>query len=221
MSVVFQRITHLDFRVYRVKDPAAFFAGLKDPHMLGSPEYDVAQEPTLIERIAMWKARWRASITDFFRQQVTWDYRQSRRAEAAAGGHRPTAHGEVHAVRAAAAAEPRPGGGHVARSAAQHAVGRLAAHPARVEGPRRLRRRGGQRPPARVHHRRARPASAWSRRPLRARCCCSPSTATSGEPKADCATTVIANQQTLATGKTGRAGRLRRRMSRRTRRRRT
>ena len=83
VQVVFQRVTHLDFRVYRVKDTTAFFAGLKDAHMLGSPEYDVAQEPTLIERIAMWKAGWRATITDFFRQQVSWDYRQSRRAEAA------------------------------------------------------------------------------------------------------------------------------------------
>ena len=80
---MFQRVTHLDFRVYRVKDTTAFFAGLKDAHMLGSPEHEVAQEPTPIERIAMWKAGWRATITDFFRQQVSWDYRQSRRAEAA------------------------------------------------------------------------------------------------------------------------------------------
>ena len=51
--------------------------------MLGSPEYEVAQEPTLIERIASWKAGWRSTVTDFFRQQVTWEYRQARRAESA------------------------------------------------------------------------------------------------------------------------------------------
>jgi hypothetical protein len=83
IDVVFQRVTHLDFRVYRVRDTAAFFAGLREAHYLGSPEYDVAKEPTPIERIAAWKARWRAWITDFFRKQVTWEYREARRAKAA------------------------------------------------------------------------------------------------------------------------------------------
>jgi uncharacterized protein YfaS (alpha-2-macroglobulin family) len=83
VEVVFQRLSHLDFRVYRVRDTAAFFAGLREAHFLGSPEYGVAQQPTLIERIAAWKARWRARVTDFFRQQVSWEYREDRRARAA------------------------------------------------------------------------------------------------------------------------------------------
>lgn len=82
ISVTFQRLGHLDFRVYRVRDTAAFFAGLRDAHSLGSAQYDVAQEPTAIERIARWKARWRAWITDLFRQQVSHDYRRARRASA-------------------------------------------------------------------------------------------------------------------------------------------
>jgi hypothetical protein len=83
VQVHFQRLDHLDFRVYRVKDARAFFAGLREAHTLGSPEYDVEQEPTPIERLAAWKARCRAAVTDFFRQQVTWQYRLARRNEAA------------------------------------------------------------------------------------------------------------------------------------------
>lgn len=82
VTVAFERLDHLDFRVYRVRDPQAFFLGLRDPHYLGSPRHDVAQEPTAIERIASWKARWRARIIDFFRLQVSPDYRRARRAAA-------------------------------------------------------------------------------------------------------------------------------------------
>ena len=49
-------MTSLDFRVYRVDDPLKFFAGLRDPHALGSEEPVVPQERTLLERIARWKA---------------------------------------------------------------------------------------------------------------------------------------------------------------------
>ena len=78
ISVDFQRVDHLDFRIYRVADPVAFFAGLKELHQLGSPEPSVEQERTLIERVASWKAAWRASVRDFFRSQVSWEYRQAR-----------------------------------------------------------------------------------------------------------------------------------------------
>lgn len=82
VSLAFQRVDHLDFRVYKVRDAAAFFAGLSDAHSLGSPAHDVPQEPTTIERIARWKARWRARVTDFFRQQVSSEYRRARRSAA-------------------------------------------------------------------------------------------------------------------------------------------
>jgi hypothetical protein len=80
--VSFRRIGHLDFRVYRVNDAAAFFAKLKEPHVLGGPEPEVAQEPTLLERIADWKAGWRADVRSFFRRQFSRRYRAARRAAA-------------------------------------------------------------------------------------------------------------------------------------------
>src|SRR5262245_17868825 len=76
-----RRLDHLDFRVYRVNDPVAFLAGLKDPHQLGSEEPMVAQEPTTLERIAEWKTDWRNRIRSFFRAQFTHDYRRARRQQ--------------------------------------------------------------------------------------------------------------------------------------------
>ena len=54
--LTFQQVERLDFRVYKVRDPMAFVAGLKDPHQLGSQTPLVDQEPTTLERIASWKA---------------------------------------------------------------------------------------------------------------------------------------------------------------------
>jgi alpha-2-macroglobulin len=78
-SLTYRSLDHLDFRVYRVADPLAFFAGLQDLHQLGSPEPVVPQEQTRIERIAAWKAGWRARIRGFLRRQVSTRYRASRR----------------------------------------------------------------------------------------------------------------------------------------------
>jgi len=77
--LTFRQLDHLDFRVYRVKDPVAFLSGLKDPHQLGSEEPLVAQTPTLLERIANWKAEWRVRIHSFWRGQFSYDYRYQRR----------------------------------------------------------------------------------------------------------------------------------------------
>ena len=77
--LTFRQLDHLDFRVYRVKDPVAFLSGLKDPHQLGSEEPLVAQTPTLLERIADWKAEWRVRIHSFWRGQFSYDYRHQRR----------------------------------------------------------------------------------------------------------------------------------------------
>ncbi len=75
--LTFQQLEHLDFRVYRVRDPERFFSGLKDPHVLGSPEPVVAQDPTWIERLATWKARQRSSWKSFFRGQFSAAYRRT------------------------------------------------------------------------------------------------------------------------------------------------
>ncbi len=80
-SLTFRNIDHLDFRVYRVGDPLAFFANLRDPHQLGSEKPVVPQERTWIERIAIWKADQRVEIRAFLRGQVSVKYRMTRREQ--------------------------------------------------------------------------------------------------------------------------------------------
>jgi uncharacterized protein YfaS (alpha-2-macroglobulin family) len=81
IDLTFQQVDHLDFRVYRVKDTLKFFAGLEDPHTLGSPEPVVPQQQTWLERVASWKARQRSGIRGFFRGQVSYEYRAERRKQ--------------------------------------------------------------------------------------------------------------------------------------------
>lgn len=80
VTLTFERLSALDFRVYKVRDPFAFFAALKDPHVLGSPEYTVPQERSWIERIAAWKASRRAMLLSFLRRQASSRLRAERRA---------------------------------------------------------------------------------------------------------------------------------------------
>jgi alpha-2-macroglobulin len=83
VDLLFRRISSLDFRVYRVNDPLKFFAGLRDPHALGSEAPLVPQEQSLLERIARWKADHRQRILSFFRGQFSNRYRLARRETAA------------------------------------------------------------------------------------------------------------------------------------------
>ncbi|MGH9385452.1 MAG: MG2 domain-containing protein, partial [Vicinamibacterales bacterium] len=78
--LTFRRIPRLDVRVYKVRDPFAFFASLKDPHQLGSNEPYVPQERSWIERLAEWKRSQRQSVRGFARGQISHDYRSNRRA---------------------------------------------------------------------------------------------------------------------------------------------
>ena len=78
--LTFRRVSRLDFRVYKIRDPFTFFAGLRDPHQLGSDEVHVAQEPTWIERLADWKRVQRQGVQGFMRAQASHDYRAARRA---------------------------------------------------------------------------------------------------------------------------------------------
>ena len=82
VTLTFERLGSLDFRIYRVADPIAFFAGLDDAHTLGSEEYTVPTEQTWLERLASWKAGRRADLQSFLRRQVTREYRAQRRAGA-------------------------------------------------------------------------------------------------------------------------------------------
>jgi alpha-2-macroglobulin len=85
VDLLFRRVSSLDFRVYRVNDPLRFFAGLRDPHALGSEAPLVPQERTLLERIARWKAAHRQRILSFVRGQFSHPYRVARRESAARG----------------------------------------------------------------------------------------------------------------------------------------
>ena len=78
--LTFRRIPQLDFRVYKVREPFAFFEGLDDPHSLGSGEANVKQERTWLEKIADWKRGQRQRLRQFARTQASHTYRVARRA---------------------------------------------------------------------------------------------------------------------------------------------
>ena len=78
--LTFRRIPQLDFRVYKVRDPFAFFAGLDDPHSLGTGDTSVKQERTWLERFADWKREQRQGVRRFARAQASRDFRVTRRA---------------------------------------------------------------------------------------------------------------------------------------------
>jgi hypothetical protein len=80
--ISFKQVDHLDFRVYRVKDPIQFFSKLKDAHSFGSEKSELAREKTWLERFHEWKRDLRANIRDFFRSQLRfqtrWQYHSAR-----------------------------------------------------------------------------------------------------------------------------------------------
>ncbi|MGE0123597.1 MAG: alpha-2-macroglobulin [Vicinamibacterales bacterium] len=79
--LTFRQVPSLDFRVYKVRDPLAFLAGLRDPHQFGTDQpLPVPQEPTWLERVSTWKAAQRRRVRDFVRAQTTPEYRRARRA---------------------------------------------------------------------------------------------------------------------------------------------
>ena len=52
----YRGVSSLDFRVYRVNDPAKFFAQLSDPHQMGEEEEEqlattLTHKPSLLERV--------------------------------------------------------------------------------------------------------------------------------------------------------------------------
>ena len=65
-------MTQLDVRVYKVRDPFAFFGGLQDPHQLGTDApVAVPQERSWIERLADWKRGQRNTLRSLARAQVS------------------------------------------------------------------------------------------------------------------------------------------------------
>jgi len=78
-------VSALEFRVYRVKDPIAFFERLDDVHSFGHvvPKEQV-ESPTLIERFHDWKLDTWHRIRDFFRMQYSARSRAQIREQRAA-----------------------------------------------------------------------------------------------------------------------------------------
>ncbi len=77
----FRQVDHLDFRIYRVKDPVQFFAKLRDAHAFGSEKTELAREKTWLECFHQWKRSLRHRIRSFFREQLRYETRW-RRSEA-------------------------------------------------------------------------------------------------------------------------------------------
>ena len=78
----YRGVSSLDFRVYRVNDPAKFFAQLSDPHQVGEDEEEqlattLTHKPSLLERIRSIKSLAYSGIRNYFREQLKTDTRRS------------------------------------------------------------------------------------------------------------------------------------------------
>ena len=78
----YRNVSNLDFRVYRVDDPAKFFAQLSDPHQMGKAETEeiattLKRSPSLLERIRAVKTWAYSGIRNYFRYQLKQDTRKS------------------------------------------------------------------------------------------------------------------------------------------------
>jgi hypothetical protein len=78
ISITFRQVDHLDFRIYRVKDPVQFFAQLRDAHSFGSEKQNLQREKTWLEIFHDWKRDLRSSIRQFFRSQLQYRTRNER-----------------------------------------------------------------------------------------------------------------------------------------------
>jgi uncharacterized protein YfaS (alpha-2-macroglobulin family) len=78
----YQGVDHLDFRVYKVKDPVKFFKQLNDPHKMGEREKTEVtasheQKPSVIEKLHSFKVSVFGSIKDYFRRQLRRENRET------------------------------------------------------------------------------------------------------------------------------------------------
>ena len=78
----YRGIGSVDFRVYRVNDPARFFAQLSDPHQMGDDEEELfagtlTRKPSLLERVRAIKSWAYSGIRNYFRDQLKNDTRRS------------------------------------------------------------------------------------------------------------------------------------------------
>ena len=131
--LTFRRIPQLDFRVYKVRDPFAFFAGLDDPHQLGSDDVDVPQERTLARADRRLEAR-AAPVRAALRARAGQPRLPRRAARRHRQGRRRAARrAERQHLRAGAAAQSRSGRHVLARAAAEPSRRRSAARAGRAQ----------------------------------------------------------------------------------------
>lgn len=79
----YRDIDAIDFRVYRVNDPAKFFRGLDNPHQFGEDEeggfesFYRKRKPTFLERVRAFKSGFYMWFRDYFRAQLKHESRKS------------------------------------------------------------------------------------------------------------------------------------------------
>ena len=81
-----QSVDELEFRVYRVDDPAKFLSGLKDLHSFGEQDWgpkERVDERTWLEKFHDWKHHVWFVIRSFFRDQFSVKSRDSLREKQA------------------------------------------------------------------------------------------------------------------------------------------
>ena len=76
----YQNIDHLDFRVYRIKDPNKFFKQLDDPHAMGDKEKEeiaqgIGARVSLLERTHRLKISLFSAVKDYVRTHLLKDHR--------------------------------------------------------------------------------------------------------------------------------------------------
>lgn len=76
----YQSVEHLDFRVYRVKDPVKFFKKLDDPHQMGDDDKSevsgsYTHTPSMLERTRAMKDLVVSTIKGYVRAQIKREYR--------------------------------------------------------------------------------------------------------------------------------------------------
>lgn len=75
VEVWMQNVSTLEFRLYRVNDPVAFFERLGDLHEFGGAARPLIRERIWLERFHTWKRGWLARIRNLFRAQFTAESR--------------------------------------------------------------------------------------------------------------------------------------------------
>ncbi len=79
--VDYQRVDHLDFRVYKINEPAKFFAKLENPHQMGEQDKEevvaLSRTTSLLEKVRTFK-RWAfTGIKGYVREQLHHNSRQA------------------------------------------------------------------------------------------------------------------------------------------------